>query len=113
MQPDLRDAGYLLDMLRFSREAVATAADTVSIEQVRDRALERTISLIGEAANHVSRDFQAAHPEIPWSDIVGQRHLLVHGYRRVDMQRLLEIVETRLPQLIEQLADLVPPVPES
>ena len=24
MQPDLRDAGYLLDMLRFSREAVAT-----------------------------------------------------------------------------------------
>jgi uncharacterized protein with HEPN domain len=113
MQPDLRDAGYLLDMLRFSREAVAIAADTGAQALIRGRALERTISLIGEAANHVSRDFQAAHPEITWSEIIGQRHLLVHGYRRIDMQRLLEIVETRLPQLIEQLVDLIPPIPES
>ena len=44
MRPDLRDAGYLDDMLRFSREDVAIAADTVSKEQVRGRALERTIA---------------------------------------------------------------------
>ncbi|HKS23512.1 MAG TPA: HepT-like ribonuclease domain-containing protein [Thermoanaerobaculia bacterium] len=114
MQPDLRDAGYLADMLRFSREAIAIATDAGGEVDLRSgRALERTISLIGEAANHVSRDFQAAHPEIPWSDIIGQRHWLVHGYREIQWARLLEVVETHLPELIRQLGDLVPPVPES
>lgn len=75
MQPDTRDAGYLFDMLRFSREAIEIAADTGAQVRSRDRGLERSISLIGG--------------------------------------RLLEIVETHLPQLIQQLVDLVPPVPES
>jgi len=72
MQPDTRDAGYLFDMLPFSREAVAIAAD--------------------------------ARVEVDW---------LVHGYREIEWARLLEVVEIHLPRLLQQLADLVPPAPES
>lgn len=71
MQPDERDAGYLFDMLQFAREALAITADTPAEIYLADlrsrRALERTISLIGEAANHVSRGFQAEHADIPGS----------------------------------------------
>ncbi|SRR6266498_642078 len=116
MQPDKRDAGYLFDMLQFAREALEIAADTtadVYLVDVRSRrALERTISLIGEAANNVSRDFQAAHPHIPWSDIIGQRHWLIHGYRDIELKRVRDVVERRLPSLIAQLLELIPPAPE-
>ncbi|HEX9243842.1 MAG TPA: HepT-like ribonuclease domain-containing protein [Anaeromyxobacter sp.] len=34
-------------------------------------ALAHLLQTIGEAARRVSREFQKAHPEIPWSGIVG------------------------------------------
>ena len=112
MQPDKRDAGYLEDMLEFSREAAAIAADRVAQELVRARALERMISLIGEAANHVSRDFQTAHAQIPWAEIIGERNWLVHAYRDIEWARLLDILEARLPELIQQLAAILATVPD-
>jgi uncharacterized protein with HEPN domain len=108
MRSDLHDAAYLGDMLRFSREAVDIAADTDAEANTRRRALEQTIVLIGEAASHVSRDFQATHAEIPWSDLIGQRDWLSYEYREVKLSRLLAIVESPLPQLIQQLVELVP-----
>lgn len=115
MQPDKRDAGYLFDMLQFAREALAIVSDTsaeVYLVDVRSRrALERTISLIGEAANNVSREFQSEHPELPWADIIGQRHWLIHGYRDIEMKRIRDVVENRLPSLIAQLLVLIPAVP--
>jgi uncharacterized protein with HEPN domain len=36
--------------------------------------------VIGEAARQVSREFTAVHPEIPWENIVGMRHKVVHDY---------------------------------
>src|SRR5215218_8598330 len=99
MQPDKRDAGYLFDMLQFARESLAIAADVPAevylVDVVSRRALERTISLIGEAANNVSKEFQRAHPELPWSDIIGQRHWLIHGYRDIESKRIRDVIENR------------------
>ena len=39
----------------------------------------------GEAAGQVSPTFRAAHPDIPWRDITGMRHRLIHGYAEVRM----------------------------
>ncbi len=39
---------------------------------------------IGELANHLSSDFLAGHDELPWKDIVGMRHVVVHGYGTID-----------------------------
>jgi uncharacterized protein with HEPN domain len=32
-------------------------------------AVVRAITIVGEAANHVSLEFQQAHPEIPWHNV--------------------------------------------
>lgn len=47
-------------------------------------ALAHLLQTIGEAARRVSREFQEAHPEIPWGGIVGMRHKVVHDYMDVD-----------------------------
>ena len=47
-------------------------------------ALAQLLRTIGEAARRVSREYQEAHPEIPWSGIVGMRHKVVHEHMDVD-----------------------------
>ena len=47
-------------------------------------ALTHLVQIIGEAGRQVSREFSDRHPEIPWADIVGMRHKVVHDYLGVD-----------------------------
>ena len=47
--------------------------------------VERQVEIIGEAARGVSDSFRQQHPEIPWSKIMGQRHVLAHDYGEINM----------------------------
>ena len=40
----------------------------------------KLVEIIGEASYMLTKEFRAEHTEIPWSAIVGMRHVLVHGY---------------------------------
>lgn len=44
-------------------------------------ALIHLIQIIGEAGRQVSREFSDRHLEIPWTDIIGMRHKVVHACR--------------------------------
>lgn len=115
MQPDRRDAALLSDMLQFAGEVQVLVARIAPQDYLQDlatrRAIERCVELIGEAADHVSEGFRNAHPEIPWREIIAQRHRLIHGYRDVDPERIRNVVDRRLPALVEQVRALLPPVP--
>jgi uncharacterized protein with HEPN domain len=67
--------------------------------------------VIGEAARQVSREFTTSHPEIPWENIVGMRHKIVHDYLGVDEDIVSQVVTEDLPKLVEALEPLVPPAP--
>ena len=69
--------------------------------------LVRQLTIIGEAAGHVAASVQQAHPEIPWSEIVGMRHRLVHDYFRVDLVTVWETVQYDLPVLKPQIERLL------
>jgi uncharacterized protein with HEPN domain len=78
-----RDLVYVGHMLDMARKAVArTRGVTRDVFDADDLhlALTHLIKVIGEAARHVSRDFTRTLPEIPWEDIVGMRHKVVHDY---------------------------------
>ena len=61
------------------------------------------ITVIGEAASNLPRSFTNSHPEIPWSQMVGTRHRLIHGYHTIDNDVVWEIITIHLPTLIPQL----------
>jgi len=68
--------------------------------------------VIGEAARQVSREFTVTHPEVPWENIIGMRHKVVHDYLGVDEDIVWQVVVTGdLPKLVESLEPLVPPTP--
>lgn len=44
----------------------------------------RHLQIIGEAASRVSAETRAAFSSIPWKEMIGMRHILVHGYFEID-----------------------------
>jgi uncharacterized protein with HEPN domain len=72
-------------------------------DEVLPSAVTYQIQIIGEAAAHISTEFRASHPEIPWQGIVGMRQIMVHAYRRVSVAVLWEVATERLPELIREL----------
>ncbi len=72
------------------------------------------IVILGEAAGRLDSTFQDAHPDIPWTSIIGMRHRLVHGYDSVDWARVWKTLRDDLPPLLLQLKALMPdePIPK-
>ena len=66
-------------------------------------ALARTLQIIGEAANNVTTETRRGYELIPWPDIVGMRHRLVHVYYAIDLEVIWQTVDVYLPPLIMQL----------
>jgi uncharacterized protein with HEPN domain len=111
MKPEARDGAHLWDMLESARETVElvegfTLEALLSDTRTR-RAIERTLEVLGEAANRVSPATREAHGAIPWSAIVGQRNVIAHGYAAVDHSRLFMTIRNDLPALIVELEGLV------
>ena len=63
---------------------------------------------IGEAARRVSPEIRQAHPDIPWTEIVGMRHKIGHDHMHVQDDILWSVVANDLPTLLAQLEKIVP-----
>ncbi len=107
-----RDAGYLYDMLREARKigrfVEGRTRSDLDDDDMFQYALVRAITVLGEAAGQVSEEVTARHPEIPWRDITGMRHRLVHDYRDVDLDRVWTAATENVPELVPLLEPVVP-----
>lgn len=107
------DAALVLDMWLAARRAQAYVHDVSRPEFERNLILQdavaHQIQIIGEAAGQVSTEFQQAHPEIPWRQIIGMRHRLVHGYREVRADVVWDTARNAIGSLIAALEPLIPP----
>ncbi len=105
------DRVSLKDMLSHASEAVELLGGASREELGRNRvvqlALTRLVKIIGEAGNRVSQETQQKIPKIPWSQIIGMRNRLVHGYDLIDFDLLWDTVANDLPPLIEALQKIV------
>jgi uncharacterized protein with HEPN domain len=107
-----RDSALLLDMLLAAQDArtfvkgLGEAAFLAS--RLHQNAAIRSLEIIGEAAGKVSASTQGAHPEIPWREITGMRHRLIHGYGDVRLDLVWIVLCDRLPPLLAILEQLAP-----
>jgi len=105
---DLLYFGHMLDAARGARAAIegVSRAAFDADENLRLAQAHR-IQIIGEAARLVSPNGRAAHPEIPWHQITGMRHRIVHDYMNVQYTVVWEVVTRDLPRLIATLEAFV------
>ena len=101
--------GHMLDMARKAAGKIEgkSRADYDGDEDLRI-VIAHLVQTIGEAAARVSDPARASHPEIPWKQITGIRHRIVHDYMDVDYDVLWEVATRDLPRLVAQLEKIVP-----
>jgi uncharacterized protein with HEPN domain len=102
--------GHMLDM---ARKAVRKARDVSRSRYDADEdiriILAHLVQSIGEAAAHVSQETRRLHAGIPWKQVIGIRHRIVHDYMDVDYDVVWEVVTRDLPDLIGALESFVRP----
>lgn len=98
----------LRHMLDAAREAVEFARNSRRKDLDGDRkltlALVKGVEIIGEAAYQVAEEARRNLPAIPWDDIVGMRHRLVHAYFDINLDILWKTVREDLPPLVQILS---------
>ena len=110
-----RDRQALEDMLGAVRKAVGyaqgTTRESLPLVPMRLDALLYEIVVLGEAARRLSPEVRAAHPEIPWREIIGMRSVITHGYDQIDDDELWEVIERDLPELMPKLETVLAQLP--
>lgn len=99
---DLR-AADIVEAAEQLGELVTAGRTAFDADWTRQRAAERLLEIIGEAANALSEEYRAQYPAVSWRHIINLRHLLAHHYHRVDMDQLWTIATVNIPQLLEEL----------
>ncbi len=111
MRPD--DVIRLRHILDAAREAIGFVHGRSRDDLERDRqlvwALVKAVEIIGEAAYQMDPAARAEVAGIPWDDIIGMRHRLVHAYFDINLDILWRTAQEDLPLLVAALEPLVPP----
>ncbi|MEO7995034.1 MAG: HepT-like ribonuclease domain-containing protein [bacterium] len=69
-------------------------------------AVDWQIVVMGEASKRMSAEFQAEHPEVPWSELARTRDRIAHGYDRISLPKVWEIASELAPVLLQQMLAL-------
>jgi len=67
----------------------------------------RHIQIIGEAARTLPEAVCAQAPGVPWREIIGMRHILVHDYFGIDTDAVWKVIAEDLPSLETQMKALL------
>lgn len=108
-----RDGDRLKDILACIHKIekhTAGGAKTFAGDELVQTFVIHHLQIIDEAASKISPEFKALHTAIPWSQITGMRHVLVHDYFLVDLDMVWGVVERDLPELrdkVEALLDVI------
>lgn len=93
-----RDVFRLQHMLSAINEIIDMTKDGV-IDRKTELAVMKFIEIIGEAARHTSPELKVSHPDVPWSNIIGMRNILIHEYFHISESHIRDTVYHRIPAL--------------
>ncbi len=104
---------YLRHMRDYAAEAWQLARGRCRADLDTDRtfmlATTRLLEMMGEAATRLSDATRLRNPDIPWKEAIGLRHHLVHGYDKVNLDMVWEVLTVDLPPLMAALDTLLNP----
>lgn len=115
MPTDNRDTASLWDMVQAIQNLQTFTAgfsyDDFAANLLVQRAVERELEILGEAARRMSSEFCQAHPEIDWAGMIGLRNVLAHRYDQIRCDRIWDALEQEVFVILTQLEQLLPPQP--
>jgi len=98
---DILDAIYQIERYLGAGRDEFDASELVQVWVVHH------LQIIGEAARGLSRALRSGHPEVPWSDVIAFRNLVVHEYFGIDLQEVWDTALHDLPPLKKQVENML------
>ena len=103
------------DRLLHIKESIDNVFEFMEGKSVNDLANDKllfygvvkNVEIIGEAAYMLTKEFIASHPETPWIDIIGMRHILVHGYYTASPLFIWDTYKNDLDVLKQQIEEYI------
>ena len=100
---------HMLDMCNQAQDLVGRKTrEEYDLDLALRLALAHLIQIIGEAAQHVKPEFRQIYSKIPWHEVIGMRHRIVHDYMNIDEDVIWQVVQKDLPQLSNELKNIIP-----
>ena len=91
---------HILDSIE-AIESYATGLtydEFLATENLQDAFCYR-LAIIGEAAGKLPAEFKQSASEIPWSDVIGLRNVIVHEYMHLNLDIIWKTAIDDLPKL--------------
>lgn len=99
MRNDKADIEDILEAIKRIDRHASKGRRAFDNEELVQTWIVHHIEIIGEAARSLSDSLRAAHPEIPWPQIIAMRNVLIHHYFGIDKDEVWVVVQRDLPDL--------------
>ena len=99
MRPDHLLLEDMLEAIHEVIECTPATREAFDADRFRRSHLLRQIQVIGEAVWRLSASLKNNHEAVPWRQIAGMRHALVHDYFEVDWNEVYNVVVREIPAL--------------
>jgi uncharacterized protein with HEPN domain len=76
-------------------------------DSMKKYAAVKQLEIIGEAANHISKETKEAYSEVEWREITGLRNILIHEYFGVNDRIVWGIITEDIPKLKDQVTQIL------
>ncbi|MBU2214090.1 DUF86 domain-containing protein [Patescibacteria group bacterium] len=87
--------------------SVVSSCSELKKDVLRFDGIVRQLSIIGEAARHLSDDFFKRHADFPLAPAISMRNKLIHEYIDVKPEIVWQTCQEDLPQLKEVIVVLI------
>jgi len=76
-------------------------------DEIRKRAIVRSLEIIGEAAKKVDEETRRAYPEVSWRAFAGMRDILIHQYFGINYDVVWSTLQDEIPELAFQIKRII------
>ncbi len=94
---------YILECLARIKEFTQAGHDTFMSSKLIQDAVLRNLHTLTESTLRLSDGLKNTYPEVAWKKIAKFRHVVVHDYLGVNLERVWKIIEGDLPVLKRQV----------
>ena len=111
-----KDKAYLIDISQSMRIVVSHMGDATFeafiVDIVKMDAVNRRLEIIGEATKRLTPALRNQHADIPWQKMAGMRDRLIHGYDKLELDKVYDAVTQVIPPLIAKIEAIVQTLPD-